>query len=212
MAPNTPGSKVPSHGTDRLATTYAIDLIQVDWNRLGNPSYRSGFLKYFLTGLPLTDFYCWGQPVYAPVDGVIIQALDGTTEREPVHWLRDGYHAAQISHRKSITNDIFRKVAGNHIVIQHSNQIFVALVHMKNGSVRVKIGDRVEVGDIVGEIGHSGNSMIPHLHMQVMDQVNAKQAKGLPFVFRKYEIFRAGHWQKVCYSLPKSDDHIRCLA
>ena len=33
MVMNSPGSKVPSHGTDYLAQTYAYDLLQVDWTR-----------------------------------------------------------------------------------------------------------------------------------------------------------------------------------
>ena len=43
-APNTPGSKIPSHGTNRLGSRYAYDFIQVDWNRKGYPAYQSGFL------------------------------------------------------------------------------------------------------------------------------------------------------------------------
>lgn len=33
MAPNTPGKKVPSHGTDQLGERYAFDFLQVDWGK-----------------------------------------------------------------------------------------------------------------------------------------------------------------------------------
>lgn len=40
LAPNTPGTKIPSHGTNQLGTRYAFDFVQVDWNRTG--SYGRG--------------------------------------------------------------------------------------------------------------------------------------------------------------------------
>ena len=45
LSPNTPGTKVPSHGTNQLGTRYAYDFIQVDWNRIGNPAYRVGLMR-----------------------------------------------------------------------------------------------------------------------------------------------------------------------
>ncbi|MDD4423602.1 MAG: M23 family peptidase, partial [Methanocorpusculum parvum] len=46
LSPNTPGTKIPSHGTDRFGTRYAYDFIQVDWKRKGRPAYRVSFLHY----------------------------------------------------------------------------------------------------------------------------------------------------------------------
>ncbi len=69
LSPNTPGTKVPSHGTNRLGTRYAYDFIQVDWERPGRPSYRGGLLRYLLFGIPVEDYFCWGQytrPAAAP--------------------------------------------------------------------------------------------------------------------------------------------------
>lgn len=47
-APNTPGTKIPSHGTNKLGTRYAYDFIQVDWNRKGYPAYRVSLAQYLL--------------------------------------------------------------------------------------------------------------------------------------------------------------------
>lgn len=65
-SPNTPGTKIPSHGTDQLGTTYAYDFIQVKWNRKGWPAYHGSLLQYLLSGIPLNEYYCWGQEIYAP--------------------------------------------------------------------------------------------------------------------------------------------------
>lgn len=46
LSPNTPGSKIPSHGTNQLGTRYAYDFIQVDWNRTGNPAYCVSLIQY----------------------------------------------------------------------------------------------------------------------------------------------------------------------
>lgn len=44
-------------------------------------------------------------------------------------------------------------------------------------------------GDLIGRIGHSGNSFFPHLHFQLMDSCDIN---GLPCAFEEYEIFQNG--------------------
>ncbi|MBZ2174687.1 hypothetical protein K8M07_05435 [Schnuerera sp. xch1] len=89
IAPNTPGKKIPSHGTDQLGERYAFDFLQVDWARTGRPFYRTNLLKYLFVGVPLNKCYGWGQEVYAPCDGEIIKAEDGYNERPRVHLASD---------------------------------------------------------------------------------------------------------------------------
>jgi murein DD-endopeptidase MepM/ murein hydrolase activator NlpD len=60
-----------------------------------------------------------------------------------------------------------KQPAGNQVVIQIAEGRYVLLAHMKNGSVAVKEGDEVAIGDRVGALGNSGNSSMPHLHLQV---------------------------------------------
>ena len=52
LSPNTPGTKIPSHGTNRLGTRYAYDFIQVDWERMGWPAYRVSLPHYLIFGVP----------------------------------------------------------------------------------------------------------------------------------------------------------------
>ena len=77
LSPNTPGTKIPSHGTDQLGTTYAYDFIQVDWSRAGHPAYHVSFLQYLLFGVSLNEYYGYGQEVFAPCDGIVVQAENG---------------------------------------------------------------------------------------------------------------------------------------
>ncbi len=71
-SPNTPGTRIPSHGTDQLGMTYAFDFIQVEWERKGWPAYNGNLLQYLLSGITLNEYFCWGQEIYAPCDGTLI--------------------------------------------------------------------------------------------------------------------------------------------
>ena len=58
---------------------------------------------------------------------------------------------------------------------------------MCHGSVRVKVGQRVSAGQILGRTGNSGNSSEPHLHFHVQDLPDLfGDAKGLPVRFADY--------------------------
>jgi murein DD-endopeptidase MepM/ murein hydrolase activator NlpD len=58
---------------------------------------------------------------------------------------------------------------------------------MQPGSVRVKPGDRVRTGQVLGLLGNSGNTDAPHLHFHVMDGPSPLLANGLPYVFGAFE-------------------------
>jgi murein DD-endopeptidase MepM/ murein hydrolase activator NlpD len=57
--------------------------------------------------------------------------------------------------------------AGNAVVIDHGGGWQTLYGHLKRGSVRVKPGDRVERGQALGQVGLSGNTQFPHLHLTV---------------------------------------------
>ena len=51
----------------------------------------------------------------------------------------------------------------------------------------MKLGDRVRTGDVIAELGNTGNSTAPHLHFHVMDGPSPLDANGLPYVFTRFE-------------------------
>ena len=69
----------------------------------------------------------------------------------------------------------------------------------------------VNKGDLIGRIGHSGNSFFPHLHFQFMDSCDIATANGLPCAFEEYEIFQNGEWKTVTNEIPTNKDRIRFL-
>lgn len=209
LSPNTPGTRIPSHGTNRLGTRYAYDFIQVDWERRGLPAYRVSLAQYLLFGVPLNEYYCWGQNVFAPCDGIIVQAEDGYKERERTNLWSDMCNAYKNAHFFDPRKDDIQTVAGNYIIMQCGKNIYAALVHLQTGSIQVSAGQSVKKGEIIGRVGHSGNSFAPHLHFQIMDSSDIRTANGLPCAFEKYEVFQDGKWEKGVNGIPTDKDRIR---
>jgi len=89
ISPNTPGSKVPSHGTSGFGEEYAIDFVMIKENDVFKKPYRKSFLEYLFKGLQLSDFYGWGKKVYSPVNGEVIEIENNISERNPVNIFRD---------------------------------------------------------------------------------------------------------------------------
>lgn len=209
LAPNTPGAKIPSHGTNQLGTRYAYDFIQVDWERKGRPAYQGSLLQYLLFGMPIRNYYCWGKEVYAPCDGIVVSAVDGYKERERTKLLSDLSNAYKNSHYFDPQKHDVQTVAGNYIIIKVKDKVYAALVHLQTGSIQVTVGQHIKKGEVIGKVGHSGNSFGPHLHFQLMDSSDIATAKGLPCAFEKYEIWKDGEWNAVAKGIPTDKDRIR---
>lgn len=135
-----------SHSWDLPNQRYAYDLVRgEDWLEEGSRRERRS----------LADFSAFGQPVFAPADGIVVRARDGQRDyRFPGSGAVDMW---------------CRDIRGNHVLIQHRQDEFSLLAHLRKGSVAVAAGDCVRVGQKIGECGNSGHSTQPHLHFHVQD-------------------------------------------
>lgn len=59
---------------------------------------------------------------------------------------------------------------GNGVVIDHGDGWQTQYCHMKNGSVAVQKGQRVPMGAVLGQVGFSGRTEFPHLHLSVRQE------------------------------------------
>ncbi|MFF6864923.1 M23 family metallopeptidase [Streptomyces ardesiacus] len=185
---NSPGRRVPSHGTSLLGSSHAIDFVAVDERHrtAGTRSWRT-----FLATEPPELFHAFGLPVLAPVAGRIVAAHDA----EPDHEARRSQLALvpYMLGQGARLREGVRAIAGNHVIIALSpSGPFVALVHFKAGSVRVAVGDTVSVGRHIADCGNTGNSTQPHVHVQAMDSADLSVARGLPMRFPAYREWNRG--------------------
>lgn len=209
ISPNTPGSKVPSHGTSSFGEEYAIDFIMIQENSTFKKPYRKSIFEYLFKGLRLNDFYGWGQRVYSPVSGEVIEIENDIEERNPVNILNDYKNTIKVT-KEFIENGASSKIiTGNYVMVKVDNNLYALMAHLKRYSVKVKVGQKIKAHDVIGELGHSGNSTMPHLHMQFMNSKDYAIAKGIPFVFEEYEIKQNGKWVKMYNTIPKMQNVIR---
>jgi len=99
-------------------------------------------------GTALKDFYCYDSPVVAPADGWVVKILDGIEDN-------------------NIGDVDLANNWGNTIILKHGEYVFSKLSHLKKDTLKIKSGDHVSRGDIIGYCGSSGRSPEPHLHFQV---------------------------------------------
>lgn len=115
------------------------------------------------------DYYAFGQPIIAPCDGEVVWAVDGVKDNIPGE-----------------LNPIY--VPGNAVLMKTRNKEYVFFAHFKQHSVKVKEGDQVKQGQLLGLCGNSGNSSEPHLHFHLQNIENLNKATGVKCYFSKLEV------------------------
>jgi murein DD-endopeptidase MepM/ murein hydrolase activator NlpD len=209
-AAQSPADRIPSHGTDILGQRYAFDLIRYDPEK-GARYYPVGTLRMLVTGIPTRLCHGWGEPIHAPLDGQVVVAQDGVPERERIHPLRELLRVLRTGMTFRPTPQAVAGLLGNHVILR-SGDVWAAFAHLTTGSVAVGTGDNVRTGDVLGRVGHTGNSTAPHLHFQLMDAPDPLRANGVPCAFREYEVFRDGQWRRVADSVPRAAERIRSVS
>ena len=207
VAINSPADRIPSHGTNILGQRFAYDFLMAD-QRARLHYHPAGWLRTLLLGVPTRECYAWGQPVHAPFEGVIVQAVDGFPERSRVHPVREAVLA--LKNGLTFTSSRLPAILGNYVILR-GRETFAGFVHLAPGSVAVRDGQAVQVGEVIGRVGHTGNSTTPHLHFQLMDAADPNVASGVPCAFRSYEVFREGLWQRVRAGIPGKTDRVRVI-
>lgn len=176
---NSPADRVPSHGTTLGASSYAIDLVPLD-DRGRTASYTP---MSFLLPEPPERFAGFGLEVLAPADGNVRHVHDGEADHRAHRGLPSVLYA--LTQRRRLRRG-WQGLAGNHVVLEVAcggRAAFVALCHLQQGSIAVRIGQRVSAGEVLARCGNSGNSMEPHVHLQAMDGLDPGTAAALPLTF-----------------------------
>jgi murein DD-endopeptidase MepM/ murein hydrolase activator NlpD len=141
-----------------------------------------------------------------PFDGEIVDAQDGFPERTRIVPIRE--IALVLKNAFTFNPSKLRQVIGN-FVLARTGGTFAAFAHLSPGSVTVRAGQAVSSGEVIGRVGHTGNSTAPHLHFQLMDSPDLMTAGGLPCAFRRLEVERDGRWEAVEDYVPRRVERIR---
>lgn len=188
LARNSPARRVPSHGVDLFGETYAIDFVGVDEGR--RTASRRDWRTALATERP-ERFVGFGRPILAPADGVVVAVHDGEVDHE-ARRSQLALVPYALGQRSRLREGV-GAIAGNHVVIAlRDPAAYLAMVHLKQGSPRVAVGEAVAEGQHLAECGNSGNSTQPHLHLQIMDSPDLSVARGLPMAFRDFREWPRG--------------------
>jgi len=135
------------------------------------------FLRYFVDhveGSGIGDYTC-GNLTYDGHKSTDIRVRDLAAMRHGfevlsaapgvVKAVRDGEPDLSVNARGRDT--IVGREAGNAVVIDHGGGWQTQYSHLKNGSVRVQPGERINAGETIGQIGLSGQTDFPHLDFSV---------------------------------------------
>ncbi|MHA1186615.1 MAG: M23 family metallopeptidase [Candidatus Heimdallarchaeota archaeon] len=148
---------------------FAFDLVQLDENESFNQ----------IEELPNDAFSYYGKEIIAIGDGVVVDCYDGVPNNpKSLNTLPQEKLLELIS-----TSGYEATVAGNYVIIQHENNEYSFYAHIIKGEVKVKKGDKVKQGQVIGLLGNSGNSTGPHLHFHLMNDSGIFTGRGLPCHF-----------------------------
>lgn len=155
------GATLAIDGTVRVPERFAIDFVQLDsGDRLFNG--------------PKEDLFSYGYyraPVLAAAPGRVVGVKRNLPEQIP----------------GSLPPDATIQMAGgNYVVVNIGKGRFAFYAHLATGTLRVRKGQKVKRGQVLGLLGNTGNTDGPHLHFHVMNSPSPLQSSGLPFVFRNF--------------------------
>jgi len=177
---------LPLAGCARIAQRFAIDWTRVDTTGatfVGDPRDNRNYLA-------------WGSDVLAVADGVIASTHDGVPENSP------GFPPAV-----PITP---ATACGNYVVLDVGGGCFALYAHLQPRSLRIRPGDRVKRGQVLGLVGNSGNSQYPHLHFHLADANDPIAAEGVPYALERFEgRTPAATWEWRSRELPMANARVR---
>jgi hypothetical protein len=153
--------QVSNNGTVHIPERFAIDFLQLDdEDRVftGDPTLLSSYPYY-------------GAPVYAAADGVVGRIHTGEPDNPP----------------GELPPVSLRNAGGNYVVVDMGDGRGAFYAHLQPNSITVHEGQPVHQGQVLGLLGNSGNSDVPHLHFHVMDGPDPLGSNGLPYVFRSFD-------------------------
>ncbi|MDP3564380.1 MAG: M23 family metallopeptidase, partial [Methanoregula sp.] len=167
-------AQITTKGGTRVPQRYAQDLIGADprTGRLASDNMTE-----------IRSWYGYGSELYAVADATVADTLDGLPDIPTIY---------------STPPATITTACGNYVILDLGNDKYACYGHMIPGSITVKKGDRVTEGQVIGLVGNSGNSDVPHLHFQVVNGTPSfLGAEGYPHVYRSFDAIGRGDQEQI---------------
>lgn len=148
---------------------YDAQRFAIDWMRLD----EKGRLVHGDLG-DVHNYSDYGADVLAVADGRVVSAVNNLDDQIP----------RRLPDPSSIT---IETVDGNHVVQDLGGGRFAFYAHMQKNSVRVKPGDQVKKGAVLGKLGNTGNTSAPHLHFHIMNRPSPLASDGRPYLIDAFD-------------------------
>lgn len=132
------------------------------------------------------DYFCFGKAVLAPAGGTVAEVVNNVPDND----IRDVN-----------TEDNW----GNTVIIKHNDYLYSKLSHLKYKSAKVKIGDLVKKGQLIGRCGNSGRSPYPHLHFQFQNNPYVGSAT-IDYPFGHYLLKEDQGYSLQSFEFPEKDE------
>lgn len=116
------------------------------------------------------NYFGYNKPILAPVDGFIVDLVDGIPDSRAYADMRVSQDSAD--------------VRGNYLIIKASYGEYCTICHIKKDSFQVKIGDLVKQGEEIARVGNSGRTKGAHIHMQVNHGMDFFHSEPLVIVYK----------------------------
>jgi hypothetical protein len=154
---------LPINGHFWVSQRYAVDWEQV--NEQGR-IYRGPKER-------VESYNIFGKEAIAVADASVASIVDGAPEGTP------GAYPTAIDPAAA---------DGNAVILDLGQHRYAMYAHLQPGSIKVHQGDKVKTGQVLALVGNTGNSLVPHLHFQLMDQPSSLAANGLPYEIDTFEV------------------------
>lgn len=145
----------------------------IDWILLGP---HGGFANG--RGETPKQWFGYAADVLAVADATVASIGEGVAEPAT---LSDG-----AAHKVPLEN-----AAGNYVALDLGDGRYAFYEHLRPGSIRVKAGQQLHRGDVIGQLGFTGESTGPHLHFHISDANAPLAAEGLPYALKSFRVLGA---------------------
>ena len=152
-------------GKARIAARFAIDWTRID----ADGRFVQG------DSANNANWHPYGAEVLAVANAVVADVKDGIPENEG----GTGKWAVPLT---------LEVGAGNYVMLDLGKSNFAVYAHLQPKSIRVRVGQKVRRGQVLGLLGNSGHSYSPHLHFHVANGNSLWAAEGVPYVFDSFEV------------------------